>query len=204
MIAAVMVGCGSTRAEPLVVRPGAPGEASRTLPPTAVPVPVRPTFTEADVAFVHGMIMHHAQALVLTALVPEHSSSGTLGGLAERMETSQKDEITWLRTWLARRGQPATEGGMPDHAMHTRMPGMLSPQQLDQLRAARGPAFDRLFIELMIQHHEGALVMVGELFATGGGQEPELYQFASHVDADQRAEIARMRRVLETLERDQP
>ncbi|HSH44416.1 MAG TPA: DUF305 domain-containing protein [Longimicrobiales bacterium] len=153
-------------------------------------------------AFMQDMLTHHQQALVMTALVPERTERDRMRQLARRIDLSQESEMGLMRRWLERRGETVPDMGdahdptaEPMH--HHDMPGMASPQELQQLAAARGDAFDRLFLELMIRHHEGALVMVEELLATeGAGQEPELFQFAAHVDADQRAEIARMRSLL--------
>ena len=146
------------------------------------------------------MIEHHAQALAMTALVPARAANDTLRLMAQRIDVSQRDEIARMRQWLLKRGEsvPAIGG---EHAHHSTsggppMPGMLSPAELARLSESTGAEFDRLFLEYMIRHHEGALVMVSELFATrGAGQELDIFRFASDVDADQRAEIQRMRRM---------
>ena len=156
--------------------------------------------TLADVAFMQGMIAHHAQALAMTRLVRARTTAADVRTLAERIDRSQRDEIDLMARWLRTRGQPVPDtthlaAGHDDPAH--RMPGMLTPMQMRSLAEARGPAFDRIFLELMIQHHEGALAMVQQLLSRpGGGQDPEAYRFASDVDADQRAEIARMRTLL--------
>jgi uncharacterized protein (DUF305 family) len=153
----------------------------------------RVSFTQADVRFMQGMIGHHAQALEMTALLASRTGSDDMRKLAQRIEISQADEIKMMQEWLQHRGQP-----LPDpHAHHapgaTLMPGMLTPAEMERLAAAKGAAFDRLFLEFMIRHHEGALVMVKELFATpAAGQESDVFAFASDVDADQRMEIDRM------------
>lgn len=155
---------------------------------------VRRDYIAADVRFMQQMIGHHAQALVMAALVPARTGNPEVRLLAEKIDVSQQDEIASMRRWLTARGQP-----LPDPAAHSHepMPGMLAPEELDQLRAARGPAFDRLFLTYMIRHHEGALTMAARLFAApGAAQEPELAGFATDVDADQRAEIRRMRAIL--------
>jgi uncharacterized protein (DUF305 family) len=146
-----------------------------------------------------GMIHHHAQALAMTMLVAERTDTEAIHQMARRIDISQRDEIARMRRWLLARGQEA-----PDENAHVHgelMPGMLTPEQMDQLAAARGAAFDRLFLELMIQHHEGALVMVRDLASNGGGQEAEIFVFTTDVDADQRAEIARMRGLLDSQPR---
>ena len=165
---------------------------------------VSPRHTEADTRFMQGMIAHHRQALVMTALVRERTDNRGIHLLAERIEVSQTDEIRQMERWLQSRGE-----GLPDPRAHEHiamghgaaMPGMLSAEGIARLESARGPAFDRLFLESMIRHHEGALEMVGRLLATpGAGQEVDVFRFASDVDADQRIEIERMRRMLDTME----
>jgi uncharacterized protein (DUF305 family) len=184
-------------------------------------------YVPADVRFVQRMMGHHAQALEMTALVPARSSRTDLRMLAQRITISQRDEISLMRQWLEKRhaALPSLDrhavphdtsghdtsghgtGGhdMAGHAMaghdmaghEAMMPGMLSPAELTRLAEAKGVAFDRLFLEGMIRHHEGALAMVSELLAThGAGQEPELFRLVSDIDADQRAEIRRMRSML--------
>jgi uncharacterized protein (DUF305 family) len=185
-----------------VVQPGAPGQSSRIVTAGELAADRRPAFTAADVRFMQGMIGHHAQALEMTALLETRSASANMRKLAKRIDVSQADEITMMQEWLTARGQ-----ALPDpHAHHasgaTLMPGMLSTGEMARLAAATGPAFDRLFLEFMIRHHDGALVMVRELFATpGAGQESEIYAFASDVDADQRMEIDRMRGMLKELQK---
>lgn len=184
----------------------------RGVPPAGSAAPVR-TDTEApqadtaptraqgdaDVRFVHGMIAHHAQAIVMADMVPTRAQSEQIRLLARRIDVSQKDEILMMRRWLERRGTPVPDSAA-GHAQHVMAPGMLTAAELRRLGEAAGGAFDRLFLELMIRHHEGALTMVAELFAAGGGRDPELFQIASHIDADQRAEIARMNRLLTSMD----
>jgi len=185
---------------PPIVQPGAPGESSRVIGAAAAADLSHVQFTPADVRFMQGMIGHHAQALEMTALLQSRTRSDDMRKLALRIEVSQADEIKMMQDWLKRRGQP-----LPDpHAHHapgaTLMPGMLTAQDMTRLAAAAGPEFDRLFLEFMIKHHDGALIMVTELFATAGaGQEAEIFAFASDVDADQRMEIDRMRGMLGPL-----
>lgn len=163
----------------------------------------RPAYTEADVRFMQGMITHHAQALVMTALVPERAGSEGLRLVAERIEVSQRSEIALMQNWLRERGEavPVADTLLhrdPAGAESKRMPGMLTHEQLMRLANASGEKFDRLFLEFMIQHHEGALVMVGTLFGSAGaGQAPEIFSFANEVDSVQRMEIRRMRAMLE-------
>ena len=179
--------------------PGAPAPDGAGGPP--VRVTSGPPHTAADVAFIQGMIAHHRQALDMTALVPSRTQSESIRLLAERIEVSQTDEIAMMSRWLESRGEAVPAAG--DHAHHqggaARMPGMLTAEEMATLAEARGAAFDRVFLESMIRHHEGALVMVGRLLATpGAGQEVDVYRIASEVDSDQRIEIARMQQMLGT------
>jgi uncharacterized protein (DUF305 family) len=157
-----------------------------------------PGYTVADVRFMQHMIGHHAQALVMTAMAPTHGAGVQLRALAEKIDISQRDEIAMMERWLEDRGQPIPAA---DHMVGMMMPGMLTAEQLAELDAARGDEFDRLFLRYMIQHHQGALVMVEELFdSPRAGQEPEIFRFATDVDADQRDEIYVMQSMLGMLE----
>jgi len=183
--------------------------------PVRAPAQKPPSYTAADVRFMQGMIGHHAQALAMTALIPARSSRQDIRMLGQRITVSQKDEIAMMQQWLRDRHQPlpahdAQSGGqtmagnsmnMPGMTMSdTLMPGMLTSEQLAELAKTTGDAFDKLFLADMIRHHEGALVMVKSLLGTtGSGQEAEVFRFASEVDSDQRAEIARMNALLDTL-----
>lgn len=148
----------------------------------------------ADVAFMQHMIVHHAQAVEMAALVDGRTNDRRIHLLAERIAVSQEDEMGRMRRWLTARGQPVPDAHAHHHGEHAGMAGMATPEEMAALATLRGAAFDRRFLELMIRHHEGALVMVAALFASeDGGQESEIYHFASEVDADQRMEIDRMR-----------
>jgi uncharacterized protein (DUF305 family) len=156
-----------------------------------------PGYTVADVRFMQHMIGHHAQALRMTAMAPASGASDDVLRLARKIDISQRDEIEMMKSWLQERRQPVPGD---DHA-HGMMPGMLTPEQLAQLGAARGREFDRMFLAFMTRHHEGALQMVRELFGTpGAGQDPDLFRFVTDVEADQRDEIAVMERLLHTLQ----
>ncbi|HEY1483362.1 MAG TPA: DUF305 domain-containing protein [Candidatus Acidoferrum sp.] len=186
---------------PVIVQPGAPGQPSKKLPPsTKGTLPPR---SQADVEFMQGMIMHHSQAVEMTALIPSHTTNKDLQSLGARISSSQTDEIKFMQRWLALRGEPLTMSmsDMPgmdmSHAMPL-MPGMLSAQQMDALRNAKGAEFDRLFLTGMIQHHDGALIMVKDLFDTAGaGQDADIFNFATDADNTQRAEIKIMQNMLE-------
>jgi uncharacterized protein (DUF305 family) len=199
-------------AKPVVVQPGAPGKPSQTLPPsTKGTLPPR---SQADVEFMQGMIMHHAQAVEMTALIGSHTENKELSSLGARISRSQSDEIKFMKRWLAARGEslvmetssatkpvmamPEMPGMDMSHEKMTLMPGMLTPEQMEALRKAKGEEFDRLFLTGMIQHHNGALTMVKDLFdIAGAGQDAELFNFATDVDSGQRAEIRIMESMLE-------
>jgi uncharacterized protein (DUF305 family) len=147
----------------------------------------------ADVEFMRNMIAHHEQALAMTAMVATRSRREDIAVLALRIELSQDSEIELMRNWLKARDEPESAGTHD----HSQMPGMLSVEEMARLAALRGDEFDRTFLQLMIRHHEGALLMLEQLYAQrGGGENPEVFQIASHIDSDQRAEIARMRKML--------
>jgi len=189
-------------AKPVVVQPGAPGKPSIKLPPaTTAQLPPR---SPADVEFVQGMIMHHSQAVEMTALISSHTQNKGVQSLGARISSSQSDEIRFMRRWLAVRGESAAMAmpGMPDMDMSqdsmALMPGMLTPEQMEALRKAKDSEFDHLFLTGMIQHHNGALIMVKDLFDTAGaGQDAELFDFATDADNTQKAEIRIMQTMLE-------
>ena len=198
---------------PVIVQPGAPGQPTRTLPPsTRATLPPR---SAADVRFMQGMIMHHAQAVEMTALIESRTTTKDLRSLAERISHSQSDEMKFMKRWLEARGEPVspmmpemtglnmsshtTHSGPSDHS--TLMPGMLTAKQMEALKKAKGEEFDRLFLTGMIQHHNGALIMVKNLFDTAGaGQDAELFNFVTDVDSGQRAEI----RIMQTMLGEKP
>lgn len=182
----------------VVVQPGAPGQATTRLPESTRAQ--LPPLSAKDVEFMQGMIMHHAQAVEMTALINDRTTNERLRLLGSRISHSQADEMRYMERWLKLRGEPTS---MPmasmDHSHH--MPGMLTKEQMAALKAAKGAEFDRLFLEGMIQHHKGALVMVDELFNTpGSGQDSELFNFATDVDSGQRAEI----RIMESMLGERP
>lgn len=145
-----------------------------------------------------GMIGHHAQAVEMVALLDSRTTREDMRMLGLRIEVSQSDEIRMMQKWLEARGQPLPSPNAHHGEGAILMPGMLTSEEMARLAEARGPAFDRLFLEGMIKHHQGALRMVRQLFATpGAAQETEVFAFASEVDADQRMEIDRMRAMLD-------
>lgn len=201
-------GTGSSQAP--IVQPGAPGQSSQTIAPTQAADLSKVQATDADVKFMQGMIHHHAQALDMVALLEKNTSSDDMHKLGERIRISQRDEIGMMQRWLRARGQDAPDPHamhmpgmtMPDmdHGEMVMMPGMLTQAEMDQLATLKGVAFDRAFLIGMIKHHQGALTMVHDLFATpGAGQESIIFAFASDVEADQQMEIDRMNGMLAAL-----
>jgi uncharacterized protein (DUF305 family) len=167
---------------------------------------VRRSYTLADIDFMTHMIGHHAQAIAMSRMAPTHDASSSIQILAERIINAQRDEIATMQRWLEDRNLPLPDsaGSAHDHGGHGThamlMPGMLTPGQMRALEAARGAEFDRLFLTLMIQHHEGAVTMVRQLFGSAGAaQEDTIFKFASDVSVDQTTEVARMRRMLAAM-----
>jgi uncharacterized protein (DUF305 family) len=193
---------------PVIVQPGAPGQPSKVLPSTTrASLPPR---SAKDVEFMQGMIMHHAQAVDMTAMIEARTGNKAVRLLGARIRQSQSDEMSFMRRWLTARGEsdsmpmpakndmPGME--MPDHHHdhgQMLMPGMLTQKQMEALGKAKGAEFDHLFLTGMIQHHKGALTMVKDLFDTAGsGQDAELFNFVTDVDSGQRAEIRIMENIL--------
>ena len=164
----------------------------------------QPGYTAADVRFMSGMIHHHAQAVLIAGWAPTHDASPSLRALCERIVVGQQDEITLMRRWLQARHEDVPDSNtahatMPGMEPAPMMPGMLTADQLARLDRARGPEFDRLFLTFMIQHHQGAITMVNQLFGQGAGEQETVFRFAADVYADQSTEIARMQKMLATL-----
>ena len=199
----VLLACSSRKIDPATGLPeGAMGPEAGIARARADSL--RLPYTAADIHFMSGMISHHAQAIKMAKWTAPHGASPAVIRLSERIATAQADEIEFMQSWLRDRRQPVPEpdpagmkmtmGGM-EHVML--MPGMLSPEQMAKLDAARGKEFDRLFLTFMIQHHEGAITMVRELFASeGAGQDESVFAFANDVEIDQETEIARMKQML--------
>jgi uncharacterized protein (DUF305 family) len=172
--------------------------AGAQAPDSALPAPAA-----ADVRFITDMIHHHAQAVLIAGWASSHGASPEMVTLCARVVAGQQDEIHLMQSWLRRRGLSVPEetamhdtmAGMPAPSM----PGMLTREQLAQLDAARGADFDRLFLTFMIRHHQGAITMVNDLFASGGGEENSVYKLATGIYADQTTEIARMQQMLAPL-----
>ncbi|MEV1023431.1 DUF305 domain-containing protein [Streptomyces sp. NPDC050264] len=174
---------------PSVIAPGRPGEAAETLSAKDAQrrgADDRPN--SADVRYAQMMIQHHEQALRMTELAPDQAKSASLKRLAERIAAAQGPEVEVMRGWLKQHGRGETPTG---HAGHEGMPGMASAAQLKRLRAARGKAFDELFLKLMITHHQGAVTMATEVKSEGNDVQVE--EMADDVIAQQTTEISRMR-----------
>jgi uncharacterized protein (DUF305 family) len=188
---------------PAIVQPGAPGQPTRKLP--ADTKGTLPPASAKDIEFMQGMIVHHGQAVEMTALIDSHTTNKNLRLLGARISHSQAEEIKFMKHWLEARGEPASMpvadmSGMHmpgmDMSSHHLMPGMLTAEQMEALRQAKGDQFDHLFLTGMIQHHNGALTMVKDLFDTAGaGQDAVLFNFATDVGSGQRAEI----RIMQTM-----
>ena len=194
--------CSAQQNQVPIIQPGAPGQPSKVLPPSTTGV--APPVSSADIAFMQGMIMHHGQAVEMTALIPSHTTNLQVRALGSRIALSQTDEIKLMTRWLDARHQATSMAmpGMADMDMSGNplplMPGMLTPLQMEALRHASGAEFDRHFLNGMVQHHNGALTMVGELFnSPGAGQDADLFTFATDVDNTQRAEIRIMQNLLQ-------
>ena len=194
---------GEVKPQPVIVQPGAPGQRTQILPSSTRAQ--LPPLSAKDVEFMQGMIMHHGQAVEMTALINERSTNKDLRLLGARISHSQAEEMKYMERWLKLRGQstsmpmPSMQHmpGMDMSQHHMLMPGMLTQEQMDALKNAKGAEFDRLFLTGMIQHHTGALTMVDELFKTAGaGQDSELFNFATDVDSGQQAEIRIMENML--------
>ncbi len=210
---AVLMNACATASQPPVVSTPAPTPGEPLTPAQQVVADGGiPPYTRADVQFMQGMIGHHGQALTMAALAPTNTTSEDVRVLAARIDVAQRDEIALMQRWLRQRGETVPDPtaahsmaghSMPGHDMSAMasgplMPGMLSAEQMAQLRAAKGPEFDRLFLTFMIQHHEGAVAMVRTLYGSeGAAQDTELWRLASDIEADQDSEISRMRQMLE-------
>jgi uncharacterized protein (DUF305 family) len=162
-------------------------------------------YSDADVDFMSGMIPHHAQAVIMAGWAPSHGARQDVAILCERIVVGQRDEIALMQQWLRERGLPVPDATSTRHTMKMNgmehemlMPGMLTDEQMAALDRARGPEFDRLFLEGMIRHHQGAIDMVDKLFKSyGAAQDETVFKFANDVQADQTVEINVMKDMLE-------
>lgn len=200
---------------PQILQPGAPGQASKVLTADEATKLASASYTDADVVFMQGMIVHHQQAVEMAKLIKDRSNTEEIVAIGGRIEASQADEIKFMNDWLSERGEKTVMvgsgheghnmGDHSNHAMvdHSTMSGMATPAQMEALAAAEGTEFDRLFLTLMIAHHEGAIDMVDELLSQpGSAADPILYRFVGDIDNDQKAEIDRMDTLLAGLSPD--
>jgi uncharacterized protein (DUF305 family) len=199
-----------------IVQPGAPGQDSRTLTADQATELAKATYTVADVRFMQGMIVHHQQAVDMSQLVADRTNNEDVVTISGRILSSQADEIEFMNEWLMTRNEKTVMVGMSDHAGHagmdhsnhamvdhSQMAGMASPEQMAALAAAQGTDFDRLFLTLMIAHHEGAIDMVEDLLDSGGSAaDPILFRFIGDIESDQTSEIDRMNEMLADISED--
>ncbi|MXO86246.1 DUF305 domain-containing protein [Altererythrobacter aurantiacus] len=200
-IAALLAASPAFAQDAPIVQPGAPGTETRSLSAQEATRLAAMSYTPADTAFMRNMIVHHQQAVAMADLVSERTNNPDIVALAGRIDASQKDEMSFMTTWLEERNEEVAMAGM-GHAHHA-MTGMATPAQMAELAAARGTAFDRMFLELMIPHHAGAVEMVNVLHRQPGtAYEPVTFEFTNEVVSDQNAEIERMNKLLATLSTD--
>jgi uncharacterized protein (DUF305 family) len=198
-LAACKTAGGGSSTGTRILQPGAPGQDTKTISTAAATDLSKVQATAADVKFMQGMIGHHAQAVEMVALLMTNSNNADMKKLGLRIQVSQDDEMNMMRTWLKDRGQ-AIPGPHAHHEPGGFMPGMLTAEEMATLGAAKGVAFDRLFLTGMIKHHGGAITMVEELFnSPGAAQEGGINAFASDVVSDQRMEIDRMGAMLKEI-----
>ena len=189
--------------DPTIIQPGAPGEASKTLDPQAASNIADTSYIKADVKFLQGMIIHHQQAVLMSSMADKRTNNKTIVDLAKRIDVSQEDEINFMESWLYDRGE--NKKNIPHHNMHMDMgmAGMATPKQLEDLKNTKATDFDRLFLQLMIAHHDGALKMVEELREfSGSAYDPILSEFVSDLVNDQGVEIERMNTIAVNLSDD--
>ena len=189
--------------DPTIIQPGAPGEASKTLDPQAASNIADTSYIKADVKFLQGMIIHHQQAVLMSSMADKRTNNKTIVDLAKRIDVSQEDEINFMESWLYDRGENKKD--IPHHNMHMDMgmAGMATPKQLEDLKNTKATDFDRLFLQLMIAHHDGALKMVEELREfSGSAYDPILSEFVSDLVNDQGVEIERMNTIAVNLSDD--
>jgi uncharacterized protein (DUF305 family) len=201
LVAFATAACASVTQQPGSDSPVPAGSSSSAIAEARADSARKP-YTEADIRFMSSMIAHHAQAIDIARWAPTHDAGRSLQVLAERVINAQKDEIALMQQWLRERRLPVPEASATmtgAHHMH-HMPGMLTPEQLQQLDQARGKEFDRLFLTFMIQHHQGAVTMVKELFGShGAALDDTVFKLASDISADQTTEIDRMQQMLADL-----
>ena len=192
-----------TQAQVPIIQPGAPGQASRVITAEEASDLAALSYSLGDIQFLRGMIPHHSQAKEMSALAEDRTNNTTVLAVAARITLSQDDEISMMQGWLVDQGLDPPAEDVHHQPGFERMKGMLSDEQMEELAASTGPQFDRLYLESMIDHHQGALDMVEMLLDQRGSvQDPLLYEFTSDVTSDQTSEIERMDTLLASLNPD--
>ena len=190
-------------AEVPILQPGAPGNPTKELDPETAIAIADSSYTAADVEFLQGMIVHHYQAFLMSEMAPSRTNNQTILDLAGRIDASQIDEIDFMENWLAERGKSIPDPTLMGHSHHHKMMGMATPEQMNKLEASNSTDFDRLYLNLMIRHHDGAIDMVDRLNEfPGSAYDPQLYEFVTDLENDQAVEIERMNGILISLSDD--
>ena len=203
MTITLMLGYASVNAEVPILQPGAPGNPTKELDPETAIAIADSSYTAADVEFLQGMIVHHYQAFLMSEMAPSRTNNQTIVDLAGRIDASQIDEIDFMENWLTDRGKSIPDPTLMGHSHHHKMMGMATPEQMNKLEASNSTDFDRLYLNLMIRHHDGAIDMVDRLNEfPGSAYDPQLYEFVTDLENDQAVEIERMNGILISLSDD--
>lgn len=203
MTITLMLSYASVNAEVPILQPGAPGNPTKELDPETAIAIADSSYTAADVEFLKGMIVHHYQAFLMSEMAPSRTNNQTILDLAGRIDASQIDEIDFMENWLAERGKSIPDPTRTEHSHHHKMMGMATPEQMKKLEASNSTDFDRLYLNLMIRHHDGAIDMVDRLNEfPGSAYDPQLYEFVTDLENDQAVEIERMNGILISLSDD--
>ena len=176
-----------------ILQPGAPGEPTRELDAETAIAIANTSYTAADIDFMQGMIIHHYQAFLMSEMATLRTNNQIILDLAGRIDISQQDEINFMENWLSNMGQTIPDPSKNNQMHHHKMMGMATPEQMEQLKDSNSTDFDRMYLNLMIKHHEGAIDMVERLHEyPGSAYDPQLYEFVSDLTNDQAVEIERM------------
>ena len=203
MTITLMLGYASVNAEVPILQPGAPGNPTKELDPETAIAIADSSYTAADVEFLQGMIVHHYQAFLMSEMAPSRTNNQTILDLAGRIDASQIDEIDFMENWLTDRGKSIPDPSLMGHSHHHKMMGMATLEQMNKLEASNSTDFDRLYLNLMIRHHDGAIDMVDRLNEfPGSAYDPQLYEFVTDLENDQAVEIERMNGILISLSDD--
>ena len=194
--------CFDAKSEAPIIQPGAPGESSKILDPKIASDIAGSSYVDADINFLQGMILHHRQAILMSKLAKNRTNNKTILDLADRIDFSQVDEIDFMEAWLKSKNK-LQSNSKDNHHLHIKMSGMASETQLKKLKSSIATDFDRLFLQLMIAHHDGALEMVDDLKKyPGSAYDPLLNEFVSDLVNDQAVEIERMNSIAVNLSDD--